>query len=167
MDSQDSQSTQQSSQGTENVSQEEREWDSDEEFEVERIVGSEIGDDDHVKYLVKWRGKSSRYSETLSAANGNPGWSSNDNTWEPLAKLENSLDKVEQFHRRHPDNPRYGPDDISHSLLDLSTLKDNSATDKSGDHIIYGHFLVDDSNGANSRLPPTVCCSYFRMSGDV
>ena len=62
--------------------------DRDEEYEVERIVGS-CHKGKCLKYLVHWKG-----------------WSDSDRTWEPVSNLKNAADAVRDFHAAHPAAPR-------------------------------------------------------------
>ena len=78
--------------GTEQPPRESEEIDGDLEWEVERIVTSEIITHvgrrrgmQEIRYFVKWAG-----------------CSENENTWEPPESLENAQEVVEVFHRENP-----------------------------------------------------------------
>ena len=68
------------------------------EWEVERIIKSEIityvrrrGWMQEIRYFVKWAG-----------------CSEDKNIWEPPASLENAQELVESFHRENPEMPKFG-----------------------------------------------------------
>ena len=74
------------------------EFDGDLEWEVERIVKSEIityirrrSRMQEITYFVKWAGSSE-----------------DENTWEPPESLENAQELVAAFHRENPDMPKLG-----------------------------------------------------------
>ena len=84
--------------GREPPPREPEEIDGDLEWEVERIVKSEIITHvrrrcrmQEIRYFVKWAG----YSE-------------DENTWEPPESLENAQELGEGFHRENPDMPKLG-----------------------------------------------------------
>lgn len=56
-------------------------------YEVEQILDSKV-DRGKVKYYVQWLG-----------------YTDDDNTWEPLANMENAEDLLHEFHERYPDKP--------------------------------------------------------------
>ena len=62
--------------------------DEEEEYEVEEILDSRIYRR-KFQYLVKWKG----YSET-------------ENSWEPVANVENAKRAIANFHKKHPAAPR-------------------------------------------------------------
>ena len=62
--------------------------DGDEEYEVEEILNSKM-DRRQLKYLVRWKGYSPAHD-----------------SWEPAEALGNAAEKVEQFHKDHPEAPR-------------------------------------------------------------
>ena len=64
--------------------------DEEEEWDVEEILDSRIVDGE-LQYLIKWLD-----------------FGPEDNSWEPLENL-NCLEKLEEFHRRHPDRLREPP----------------------------------------------------------
>ena len=84
--------------GREQPPREPEEIDSDLQWEVERIVKSEIityvrrrRRMQEIRYFVKW----ARCSE-------------DENTWEPPESWENAQELVEAFHRENPDMPKLG-----------------------------------------------------------
>ena len=84
--------------GREQPPQEPEEIDGDLEWEVKRIVKSEILTYvrrrcrmQEIRYLVKW----AECSE-------------DENTWEPPESLENAQEMVEEFHRENPEMPKLG-----------------------------------------------------------
>ena len=84
--------------GREQPPREPEEIDGDLEWEVERIVKSEIityvrrrPRMQEIRYFVKWAG----YSEDK-------------NTWKPPESLENAQELVEAFHQENPDMPKLG-----------------------------------------------------------
>ena len=73
--------------------------DGDLEWEVERIVKSEI-----ISYTRKIRGRNKRICE-LKYFVKQKGCSEDENTWEPPESLENAQELVEAFHQENPGMP--------------------------------------------------------------
>ena len=64
--------------------------DGDIEWEVDEVLDSLVfGRWKRLQYLIPWEG-----------------YGPEENSWEPVANLENAPDVVEQFHRFHPKAPR-------------------------------------------------------------
>ena len=76
----------------------------DMEWEVEKIVKSEI-----ITYTRKVRRVSKRFKELRYFVKW-AGCSEDENTWEKLEGLENAREEVERFHRENPGMP--GPRDV-------------------------------------------------------
>jgi len=76
--------------------------DGDLEWEVERIIKSEI-----ISYQRRVRG-STRTFEELRYFVKWKGCSEDENTWEPPEHLEHAKELVEEFHRENPDMPKLG-----------------------------------------------------------
>jgi len=78
------------------------EIDGDLEWEVEKIVKSEI-----ISYGRRVRG-STRTFEELRYFVKWKGCLEDENTWEPPEHLEHAKELVEEFHRENPDMPKLG-----------------------------------------------------------
>ena len=74
------------------------EIDGEEEFEVAEVLDARIRRR-KVEYLVRWKG----YDDA-------------NNTWEPEGNLENAQEKVQDFHKRHPQAPKRISSDVFASL---------------------------------------------------
>ena len=78
------------------------EIDGDLEWEVEKIVKSEI-----ISYERRVRGRTRTLQELRYFVKWK-GWSEDENTWEPREHLGNAQELVEQFHLENPEMPRLG-----------------------------------------------------------
>jgi len=78
------------------------EIDGDLEWEVEKIIKSEI-----ISYDLRVRGRT-RIFEELRYFVKCSGCSEDENTWEPPEHLEQGEELVEDFHKENPDMPRLG-----------------------------------------------------------
>jgi len=85
--------------GREQPPREPEEIDGDLEWEVERIVKSEI-----ISYTRKVRGRNKRMRELRYFVKWK-GCSEDENTWEPPESLENAQELIEGFHEENPDMP--------------------------------------------------------------
>jgi hypothetical protein len=86
-------------QGREQPPRDPEEIDGDLEWEVERIVRSEV-----ISYTRKVRGRNRQMRELRYFVKWT-GCSEDENTWEPPESLENSRELVEEFHRENPEMP--------------------------------------------------------------
>jgi hypothetical protein len=85
--------------GREQPPREPEEIDGDLEWEVERIVKSEI-----ISYTRKVRGRNKRMRELRYFVKWK-GCSEDENTWEPPESLDNAQELIESFHEENPDMP--------------------------------------------------------------
>ena len=81
---------------------ESEEIDGDLEWEVEKIVESEI-----ISYERRVRGRTRTLQELRYLVKWK-GCSEDENNWEPPEHLENAQELVEQFHLENPEMPRLG-----------------------------------------------------------
>jgi len=78
------------------------EIDGDLEWEVEKIIKSEI-----ISYDRRVRGRTRTFEELCYFVKWR-GCSQDGNTWEPPEHLEQAQELVDEFHRQNPDMPRLG-----------------------------------------------------------
>ena len=78
------------------------EIDGDLEWEVEKIVKSEI-----ISYERRVRGRNRTFNELRYFVQWR-GCSEDENTWEPPEHLEHAKELVEDFHRENPCMPKLG-----------------------------------------------------------
>jgi hypothetical protein len=86
--------------GREQPPREPEEIDGDLEWEVEKIVKSEI-----ISYTRRVRGRTTRLRELRYFVKWK-GCSEDENSWEPPEHLERAEELVEEFHRENPEMPR-------------------------------------------------------------